>query len=636
MSYKINKTNGDLLIELTDGIIDTSSTDITLVGRNYKGFGEAFNENFVKIIENFASTSAPSNPLAGQLWYDTSEARLKIYDGTSFRTAGSPTVSSSQPSNLVSGDLWIDNAENKLYFWDGTDLVLVGPQYNAVQGKTNVEAITLIDNSNQARTILAMFISGVLAGIYSSVEFTPSLGSSQLILPYESGRIIKVGFNPRVTSTFKYQGIATSAENLIDSSGTSYSTADFVRTNERDSSNVVVDQSMEGALFVKGDAGLTIGYGDTEYAAFKTIDSGTTTAIELKQINYDFAIRVPQGNDYIEALTLDTSTQRFGLYQVTPAYTLDVTGDGNFTGNLIVGGDLTIQGTSTYLNTEKMTVQDPNIELGMLDDSTEGDDTNANGGGITLRSSNGSKDIIWVQSTGSWTFNQTVDLIAGKEYRIDDTQVLSKIKLGDTVATANGLTSIGTLGSLSVTGNVALGSISSPSALNISSTGVITINSQRITGLATPTSPADATTKAYVDAEVATIPVAFSLDITGLISPNPAGTGAGPIADVRSILESISPAATAREGTVAKIHCTSYAGATVTGINVTVTTDSSGVLQKTPIAVDSAGTQNQGAIEDIVAANPASGTVILTPTRYTMTFTITSSTWTHNTTVDYP
>jgi len=159
MSYKINKTNGDLLVELADGVIDIVSTDITLVGRNYKGFGEAFNENFVKIIENFAATSAPNNPLEGQLWYDTNENRLKIYDGTSFRTAGSPTVSSNQPTNLVSGDLWIDNAENKLYFWDGTDLVLVGPEYNSTQGKTNTEAVTMVDTSNQTRTVLRYILA---------------------------------------------------------------------------------------------------------------------------------------------------------------------------------------------------------------------------------------------------------------------------------------------------------------------------------------------------------------------------------------------------------------------------------------------------------------------------------------------
>ena len=93
MSYQINKTNGELLTELVDGSIDISSTDLTLVGRNYKGYGEAFNENFVSLLENFASTSAPSNPLKGQLWFDTSDDRLKIYDGTSFRTAGGPIVS---------------------------------------------------------------------------------------------------------------------------------------------------------------------------------------------------------------------------------------------------------------------------------------------------------------------------------------------------------------------------------------------------------------------------------------------------------------------------------------------------------------------------------------------------------------
>ena len=630
MSYKINKTNGDLLVELTDGIIDTASTDITLVGRNYKGFGEAFNENFVKIIENFASTSAPSNPLKGQLWYDNSENRLKIYDGISFKTAGSPTVSSTQPTNLVSGDLWIDNAENKLYFWDGSDLVLVGPQYNAVQGKTGLEAVTMVDTSNQIRTVLAMYIGGVLAGIYSRFEFTP--GVDYNILPYTAGRVIKVGFNPSVLSDFKYQGTALSAESLIDVQGNTFSTSDFIRTNERDGSNAVVDQEMEGALFVKGDTGVTVGYGDTQYASFKTIDSGTTTSIELKQLNYDFSIRVPLGNDFIEAFTLDTSTRRIGIYQDTPTVALDVTGAGNFTGNLTVGGDLIIEGTTTTVNTATMTIEDPNIELGTTDTPT---DTTANQGGITLKGAT-DKTINWVQSTGNWTFNQNVDLTAGKEYRIENTQVLSKTKLGDTVTTANGLTSIGTLGSLSVTGNVALGSISSSGALSITTGGTITVNSQKITGVATPTTATDVTNKAYVDTATATVPVAIALDITGLTSPNPAGTGNGPIVDVRNILESISSASSAREGTVAKIHCTSYAGATVTGINVTVTTNGTGVLQKSTIAVDSAGTQNESVIQDIAAANPASGTVVLSPTRYTMTFTVTGAIWTFTSTSVYP
>lgn len=634
MSYKINKTNGDLLIELTDGIIDTTSSDITLVGRNYKGFGEAFNENFIKIVENFANTSAPSNPLEGQLWYDTQDARLKIYDGSSFRAAGAPTVSATRPTNPVAGDLWIDNSQKRLSMYDGSVWTLVGPEYNATQGKTGLEAVTMVDTSTQTRTVLAQYIGGVLSGIWSRFSFTPAAAYN--IPPYTAGRRIDIGFNPVDQTNYRYHGTVTNAENLIDGEGNSFSSIDFIRTNERDDSNNIVDQQMEGGLFVKGDSGLQVGYGDTKYAALKTIDSGTTTTLELAQLNYDFSIRVPEGNDYIEAFTLDTSTKRIGIYQDTPTATLDVTGSGKFTGDLTVNGNFIVEGTTTYVNTETMRVQDPNLELGIPDDSTELDDSGVDGGGITLRSSEGSKDITWVQSTGNWTFNQNLDLIQGKEYRIENVQVLSKTKLGDTVTTANGLTSIGTLGSLTVTGNVALGSISSSSALNISSTGDITINNQKITGLATPTGNTDAATKAYVDTTIASNDIALALDISGLTSPNPAGTGNGPITDVKNILESISPASSAREGAVARIHCVSYGSTTISGINITVTTDATGVLQKSSIAVDSAGTQNETVIQDIAQANAATGSVDLSPSRYTMVFTITGATWTFTSTSNYP
>ena len=315
---------------------------------------------FFKIIENFASSSAPSNPLEGQLWYDTSDDRLKIYNGTSFTTSGSPSVSATQPTSPVAGDLWIDNSEKRLSMYDGTVWTVVGPQYNAVQGKTGLEAVTMVDTSTQTRTVVALYVGGVLAGFYSRFAFTPA--NAYAIAPYAVGREIKIGFNPVDTAGFKYHGTATSAENLTDDAGNTFSSIDFVRTNERDSSNAVVDQQMEGGLFVKGSTGLTVGFGDSKYAAFKTIDSGTTTTIELSQLNYDFSIRVPQGNDYIEALTLDTSTQRFGLYQDTPTATLDVTGDGKFSGDLTVGGNITVEGSTTYLNTETMRVQDPNIE----------------------------------------------------------------------------------------------------------------------------------------------------------------------------------------------------------------------------------------------------------------------------------
>ena len=636
MSYQINKTNGDLLTELVDGSIDTSSTDLTLVGRNYKGYGEAFNENFVSLLENFASTSAPSNPLKGQLWFDLSDDRLKIYDGETFRTAGGPIVSPDQPANQVTGDLWIDNSEKKLYMWDGTVWTLVGPTYTSGQGKTVFEAETMVDTSGTQRTVLALYISGVLAGILSRQEFTPA--TDYVIPPYAVGRVIKIGFNPVETSTFKYQGTATSAESLIDDEGNEFTTSDFVRTNERDGSNNIVDQSMLGALFVKGEDGLQVGIGDTIYAKFNVPSSSTTSVIQTTQTNYDFAIRVRQGSDNIDAITVDTSTSNVGIFNSTPSFNLDVTGTGRFTGDVTIDGNLLVQGDTSYFNVSTLRVEDPNIELGLLDDSTEGDDVNADGGGITLRSTNGSKDIHWVRSTGNWTANQNFDLTVGKEYRIENTQVLSKTRLGDTVTTANGLTSIGTLASLSVTGDVTLGGdIINAGAMSITTGGTITLNGVRVTGLDTPTTTTDATTKAYVDNEVATIPINFSLDITALANPNAPGVSDGPINDVINILGDISPVTTANNGTIARVHCVSYTASAVSGITITVGTDpdTTKTLTKSTIAVDSAGTQNESVIQDIVASNTVSGTFTPSPSRYTMTFQVVAGAWAHQSTANY-
>ena len=630
MSYQINKTNGELLTELVDGSIDISSTDLTLVGRNYKGYGEAFNENFVSLLENFASTSAPSNPLKGQLWFDTSDDRLKIYDGTSFRTAGGPIVSPNQPTNQVTGDLWIDNSNKKLYMWDGQIWTLVGPTYTATQGRTGYEAVTIVDTSNTTRVVLALYIGGILAGILSRQEFTPA--PAYVLPPYPLGRPIKIGFNPTDLDNYKFQGTAIASESLIDAQGNEFTTTDFVRTNERDESNNIVDQTMDGSLYVKGTTGVKVGIGDTEYAQFKVPTSGTTSVVETLQTNYDFAIRVRQGSDTVDAITVDTSLSRVGIFNNSPAYNLDVTGTGHFTGDVTVDGNLTIAGDTTTVNTSTLTVEDKNIELGNTSTPT---DLTADGGGITLKGAS-DKTIKWLNDTGSWTVNQNFDLTAGSEYRIDDTQVLSLTRLGDTVATANGLTSIGTLISLNVTGDITLGgNIVNAGGMNITTGDTITLNSVRLTGLDIPIANSDATTKSYVDNEVATIPISFSLDITGLSNPNIPGAANGPTNDVRNILNDISPVTSANNGSIARVHCVSYGNSVITGIPVTVATDGTGTLQKSFIAVDSAGTQNESVIQDIAAANTTSGTFTPSPSRYTMVYVVDSGSWLHQSTDNY-
>lgn len=636
MSYQINKTNGELLTELVDGTIDSSSTDITLVGRNYKGYGEAFNENFVSLLENFASTSAPTAPMVGQLWYDTSDARLKIYDGTSFRTAGGPIVSPQQPNNLVSGDLWINNSDNKLYMWDGTDLTLVGPTYTAGQGKTVFEAVSMIDTANQPRTVLALYIGGGLAGILSRQDFIPAV--EYALPPYAVGRRIEIGFNPVDVDAFKFRGSATSSESLVDSQGNVFTSADFVRTNERDSQENLVTQEILGSFHVKGTDGVAVGIGDTPYARFKTPFLETTSVIELLETNTDFSVRVKQGNTRLDAVYVDTSESRVGIFNNTPTTGLDVAGGGKFAGDVIVEGDLTVNGSQTVLNTETYTVEDKNIELNITDGVAAGGDIVADTGGVILKSTDGDKTLTWINSTSNWTSNQNFDLTTGNEFRIENVQVLSKTRLGDTVTTAAGLTTVGTLNELSVTGNITLGgNLEHAGPLNILTGGTISVDNVRITGLDAPANIFDATNKGYVDTEIATIPTSFSLDITGFSNPNTAGAGAGPYNDVINVLNDIAPVTAANNGAIAKVHCISYASATITGINVSISTapDSTGTLQKSFIAVDSAGTQNESVVQDISTANTTSGSFTPTVDRYTMTFAVQSGSWAHQDTTNY-
>jgi len=107
MSYTLDRTNNSSTkITVDDGTIDNTSTSLTLVGRAYEGWGEAFNENFLALLENFANTTAPRSPITGQLWYDTANAKLKYFDGTTYNSLTPlPSNSSGYLKNNGSGSL---------------------------------------------------------------------------------------------------------------------------------------------------------------------------------------------------------------------------------------------------------------------------------------------------------------------------------------------------------------------------------------------------------------------------------------------------------------------------------------------------------------------------------------------------
>lgn len=136
MAYTILNTDGTTLLLLADNEIDNVATSLTLVGRNISGYGEYFNNNFVKLTANFASSSGspPRSPLRGQLWYDTTSRRLKIYDN-GFKSLNGAIVSNEQPSDLASGDLWFDSSNNQLNLYSNNSTYLIGPAFPKSVGK---------------------------------------------------------------------------------------------------------------------------------------------------------------------------------------------------------------------------------------------------------------------------------------------------------------------------------------------------------------------------------------------------------------------------------------------------------------------------------------------------------------------
>jgi hypothetical protein len=129
MAYQINKSDGTALVILEDGIVD-STTSLKLVGKNVVNYGEVQNENFVFLLENFANSSfsPPSNPVSGQLWFNTDDSRLRLRD-----TAGVwnkiPTIAvQSTVTNQSVGDFWLDNTNNILYAKsDNGGYIRIGP-----------------------------------------------------------------------------------------------------------------------------------------------------------------------------------------------------------------------------------------------------------------------------------------------------------------------------------------------------------------------------------------------------------------------------------------------------------------------------------------------------------------------------
>jgi hypothetical protein len=260
MAYTIDRYNNVTLTTVEDGTID-QTTDLKLVGKNYAGYGEIQNENFVFLLENFAGGNAPPKAISGQIWFDSNNSKLKFYDGSQWRTTGGAEISATAPSGLSTGDFWWDTSNEQLYAYNGSDFVLVGPQ-DAGDGITQMQSRTVRDTTATSRSIITATINDEVIFVISahvgdgtgfqidSSDAENAIAGFDVIRP---GVTLKntISATGGVTSTaHRYWGTASNALKLGG-----FDASDYVRTG-----------SGSGTTFTElvnfqTDAGIAIGLG---------------------------------------------------------------------------------------------------------------------------------------------------------------------------------------------------------------------------------------------------------------------------------------------------------------------------------------------------------------------------------------
>jgi hypothetical protein len=270
MSYTINRYNQQLITTVADGTID-ATLDIKLIGKNYAGYGGVQNENFVYLLENFASGSPPPRPISGQIWFDSQANKLKFYDGSKFRTTGGAEISDSAhpPSGLTVGDFWFDTTNQQLYAWTGSTFTLIGPQGVAGSATTQMRSESVLDTNGAPHAIIRAIDNGqTVFTISSDADFTlngsvnPITGFTKIrqgvTLCYTTEEGSQLG---QTTSSHRFFGTATNSERLGG-----YDTSAFVRAGA----------AVFSTLVKFSDSGFTVG---TSVDRLKVFNDGTIPTI---------------------------------------------------------------------------------------------------------------------------------------------------------------------------------------------------------------------------------------------------------------------------------------------------------------------------------------------------------------------
>jgi len=309
MAYTVNKTNSSAIpnsYTVQDSILNTQ-TDIPLVGKGYAGYGEVIAENFLHLLENFSNTTAPTKPIKGQLWFDESENRLIVYNGSAFNPTGGARYQNTAPPAQIPGDLWINSGTSQMYFYNGTSNVLVGPP-SATGTINGFTYSTILDSTDASQNITNLYNDGNRIAIISEDGFIPKSAIPGFAIITQG-----ITLNSSI-SGIRFAGTATDSDKLGG-----FTVDNFLRTNSNDTTS--------GTLGVINDAGLTVGANND----LKLLIDTTGAIIQNVSVNKDISFKINNSGIATTVMNIDGATSRIGIGTTSPTTKLDVVGTVNAT-----------------------------------------------------------------------------------------------------------------------------------------------------------------------------------------------------------------------------------------------------------------------------------------------------------------
>ena len=329
MSYTITLTDGAIFATIPDGTINTTSS-MTLVGKNYAGYGQFINDDIIRLLENGSNTTAPGAPLQGQLWYDQTTNTMKVYTGSTFKVISGATASSTAPSvSTVAGDLWYDTVNAQLNVYSGSTWILVGPAYTGNTGVSGAIVTTITDTNAVSHVAVEMYVADAVVGIFSKdAAYTPTVAPAGG--GWSGSKLVQPGLTMSGTIGGVTQLLQGTANNALYLGGT-VASGYMQNTGNQTLTGTLTINTAAGATAIINGAGNAIGNIGSQSSYFNQVFAQSTTALYADVAERFAADEIYEpgtvvelgGSAEITRVQADASDRVFGVISTRPAFTMN-------------------------------------------------------------------------------------------------------------------------------------------------------------------------------------------------------------------------------------------------------------------------------------------------------------------------